>query len=92
MPRSAMFRAAILLVLVLVAVPALQAAPNRAEAGPAPSAPAAWDFFIQIWDFLTGVWSNNGCEVDPDGRCQLRPATIEIDNGCEVDPSGRCRN
>ena len=89
MPRSAISRAALLLVLLLVAVPALQAAPIRAEAGPAP---AAWDLFAQVWDFLTGVWSPNGCEVDPDGRCQPRPTTVEIDNGCEVDPNGRCGN
>jgi hypothetical protein len=90
-----MSRAALLLVLVLVAVPAVQAAPNRADAGPAPSAPAspaAWGLFTQVWDFLTGVWSNNGCEIDPSGRCQPRPATVDVDNGCEIDPSGRCRN
>lgn len=94
MPRSAMSRAALLLVLVLFAVPALQAAPHRADAGAAPSAPATsvWDLFTQVWDFLTGVWSTNGCEFDPDGRCQPKPATVEIDNGCEFDPSGRCGN
>lgn len=93
MPRSAIVRAALLLVLLLVAVPALQAAPTRAEAERAPSASAAWDLFTQVWDFLTGVWGTNGCEVDPSGiRCQPRPATVEVDNGCEIDPSGRCRN
>lgn len=95
MPQAAISRAALLLVLVLFAVPALQAAPNRADAGPAPSAPAApaaWDLFTQVWDLLTRVWSANGCEVDPSGRCLPRPATVEIDNGCEVDPNGRCGN
>jgi len=92
MPRSAISRAALLLVVVLIAVPALQAAPTRAEADPAPSAPAAWDFFAEVWDFLTGVWSANGCEFDPDGRCLPRPATVDVDNGCEFDPNGRCRN
>ena len=89
MPRSAISRAAFLLVLVLVAVPALQAAPTRAEAAPAPS---AWGFLAQVWDFLTGIWSANGCEADPSGRCQPRPTTVEIDNGCEADPNGRCGN
>lgn len=92
MPRSATFRAALLLVLLLVAVPALQAAPTRAEAERAPSASAAWELFTQVWDFLTGVWSTNGCEVDPNGRCQPKPTIVEVDNGCEVDPNGRCRN
>ena len=93
MPR--MFRAALLLVLVLVVAPALQAAPNRAEAGPVPSAsaaPTAWDLFTQVWDFLTGVWSANGCGLDPDGRCQPKPTMIDSDNGCGLDPDGRCRN
>ena len=90
MPRSAISRAAFLLVLVLVvAVPALQAVPIRAEAAPAQS---AWGLLAQIWDFLTGVWSTNGCEADPSGRCVPKPATVEIDNGCEADPSGRCGN
>ncbi len=92
MPRSAISRAALLLVLVLFAVPALQAAPHRADAGPAPSAPAAWDLFTQVWDFLTGVWSANGCGFDPSGRCLPRPATVDVDNGCGLDPDGRCGN
>jgi hypothetical protein len=95
MPRSAMSRAALLLVLVLFAVPALQAAPNRAEAGPVPSAaavPAAWDLFTQVWDFLTGVWSANGCGLDPSGGCHPRPITTDTDNGCGLDPSGGCGN
>ena len=101
MPRAAISRAALLLVLVLLTVPALQAEPNRAEAGPA-------GLFTEIWNFLNGVWSTGGCEVDPDGLngvwstngCELdpsgircpRPTTVEADNGCELDPSGRCRN
>lgn len=96
MPRSAMSRAALLLVLVLFAVPALQAAPNRAEAGPAPSAPvaqAAWDLVTQAWDYLVGIWSANGCGLDPSGSCQPRPSTTDVDNGCGLDPSGRpCGN
>lgn len=92
MPRSATSRAALLLVVVLIAVPALQAAPTRAEADPALSVPAAWDLFTQAWDFLTGVWSTNGCGLDPSGSCQPRPTTIDSDNGCGLDPSGGCGN
>lgn len=86
MRRSATSRAALLLVLVLVAAPALQAAPPSA-----PAAPVGWNLVTAVWDLLKSVWSTGGCEVDPNGGCQPRPARVEVDNGCEVDPSGRCR-
>lgn len=47
---------------------------------------------LVLWGLLTGVWSANGCEVDPNGRCLPGPAAASADNGCEVDPSGRCRS
>lgn len=49
----------------------------------------SWGGFARLWNLLT----DNGCQVDPDGRC--RPSTnttATTDNGCQVDPSGRCRN
>ena len=96
MPRSAIFRAALLLVLLLVAGPALQAEPTRAEAERASSASAAqvaWDLVTQAWNYLVGIWSTNGCGLDPSGSCQPRPITTNADNGCGLDPSGRpCGN
>ena len=38
------------------------------------------------FDSVTGLWSKNGCRIDPNGYCI--PATIE--NGCVIDPSGQC--
>lgn len=84
MTRSVIFRAALLLVLVLFSAPALQAAS-------APAAPAAWNFVTAVWDLLKDVWSTGGCEVDPNGSCQPRPVRVEV-GGCEVDPDGRCRS
>lgn len=92
MSRFAISRAALLLVLVLVAVPAVQAAPDRAEAAPAPSASVDRNLFSQVWDFLTGVWNSSGCGFDPDGRCEPKPTTVDTDSGCGFDPDGRCRS
>jgi hypothetical protein len=93
MHRSAAFRIAVLLIVALLfAGSTLQAAPRRADAEPGRTAAAApaWDLLVQVWDFFTGIWSNNGCEVDPDGRCAPGPALPQIDNGCEADPNGHC--
>jgi hypothetical protein len=62
--------------------------------------------FSGFWSVLVGLWTKNGCQVDPDGRCLptkngcsvdpsgrcLPPATttITLDNGCQVDPNGSC--
>lgn len=87
MPRSTFFRAAFLLVLVLaVAVPSLQAAPREE----APVARGAWELVTQAWDYLVGVWSANGCGLDPSGSCQPRPIATNAENGCGLDPDGRC--
>ncbi len=63
---------AVLLVLVLfVAAPSLQAAGPREAARSAPSgSPTLVAFLVELWDSLTSAWIDNGCEVDPDGRCR----------------------
>lgn len=49
------------------------------------------DSFARLWSVLTGLWTKNGCSVDPDGRCLPgSSSTVTTDNGCQVDPSGRC--
>jgi hypothetical protein len=85
MPRSARLFTVFLLVLLLLPA-ALQAAePLRG----APSPLLSWEVLARFWSVLTGSLADNGCEVDPDGRCRFSPAVV--DNGCEADPSGRCR-
>jgi hypothetical protein len=94
MNRAFLSRTVLLLGLILLlAVPSAQAA-GRASTSPAfsvPSGLAAWDVVSHTWDLLTSVWADNGCDIDPDGRCLPgQSATAEADNGCSADPSGRC--
>ena len=87
MPRSARLFTVFLLVLLLLPA-ALQAAePLRG----APSPLLSWDVLARFWSVLTGSLADNGCELDPDGRCRHLSAAITVDNGCELDPNGRCR-
>jgi hypothetical protein len=88
MVRSCLPKAVLLLVLVLILAMPLQAADSR----PVNSGSASVQGILaQIWDFLTGVWAENGCDIDPDGRYALPPSpTAQIDSGCDIDPSGRC--
>lgn len=83
MVRAFLPKAALLLVLILLlATPAAQAA----EPGMRTALPAV---FSQAWDFLTRIWAHNGCGIDPNGGCQS--VTVKSDNGCGLDPDGRCR-
>lgn|GEM_PF-2065168 len=95
---SRFFRCRVALLLVLLLLPAvLQAAEPRSRAEPVrggSSTLISWDVLAQVWSFLTGAQSDNGCEVDPNSRCRIgqgAAAPAKADNGCEVDPDGRCR-
>jgi hypothetical protein len=95
MNRTFLSRAVLLLVLILLlGVSSAQAAEPRPSTSPAhgvSSGLAAWGFVAQAWDFLTGIWANNGCGLEPDGRCLPDQGTAaEADNGCGLEPSGRC--
>ncbi|HEY2738056.1 MAG TPA: hypothetical protein VGK45_06590 [Thermoanaerobaculia bacterium] len=89
MPRFSRCRIVLLLVLLLLPA-ALQAAePTRSV----PAAVTAWGVLAQVWSYLTGAQSDNGCRIDPNGFCLTgQSATATADNGCWVDPNGRCRN
>ena len=80
----------VLLVATLLCVPAW-AAPGRLSSEPHP-----FNIVARFWDSLTAVWpevavptTDDGCMVDPHGRCAevLAPAT---DEGCGIDPHGGC--
>jgi hypothetical protein len=48
----------------------------------------------QLWSLLTSAWSapsaDEGCGLDPDGRCKPAPRT---NAGCGLDPNGSpCRS
>ncbi len=85
MVRSLLPKAVLLLVLALLLAAPIQAAGSRA------ADPAAKGIVAQVWDFLTGVWTRSGCDIDSDGRSVLRPSpSADLDSGCDIDPSGRC--
>lgn len=50
------------------------------------------DFFSGAWNFLGGVWTKVGCNIDPNGRCISPPTSspLPTKEGCQIDPSGRC--
>jgi hypothetical protein len=43
-----------------------------------------------LWSWLAQLWSENGCIIDPGGRCSTAPTVPSTDNGCGIDPGGRC--
>lgn len=58
--------------ILLVAVPSTQAADGRVEDRSGWSgfhAVLSWSFFSDLWDVFSGAWGDNGCMLDPDGRC-----------------------
>jgi hypothetical protein len=94
-------RTTILLLLVAVfATPSVWAAgPRAAESGRPAQAlePTGLDLLNQLWSILRSLWSEEGCQIDPDGRCVSRPTqppapTVQTGEGCNIDPSGRSRS
>jgi hypothetical protein len=48
------------------------------------------DFLSRAWRLLTGIWTKEGCNIDPSGRCLPAPAPLPTKEGCHIDPNGRC--
>jgi hypothetical protein len=51
------------------------------------------DFFSPLWSRLLSLWSQNGCSVDPYGRCLPSPVPappVHTEGGCRIDPYGQC--
>ncbi|MEP7010330.1 MAG: hypothetical protein ABJC13_08430 [Acidobacteriota bacterium] len=40
--------------------------------------------------FLSALWAEGGCMIDPNGGCTTAP--IVSDEGCMIDPNGRCKD
>lgn len=74
--------ATVLLAAFLVAAPAAQARPLRGDS----------DVLARIWSLVTGFWSKNGCQIDPDGSCipGISEGGSTVENGCRLDPDGQC--
>ena len=54
----------------------------------------------RLWSSLVSLWNEEGCEIDPLGRClasdprhgltSTAPLPPSADAGCEIDPLGHC--
>jgi hypothetical protein len=86
-------KALVLLVALTLATTAVSAAP-RSQTTPQAARTVASvpvDFFVQLWNGLTGLWTKNGCSADPSGSClPSGGSTLPTKNGCSLDPDGRC--
>lgn len=57
---------------------------------------APLDLLSRFWSTLSALWGENGCTLDPNGRCVTNPGdntssgTTTGDSGCTIDPDGRC--
>ncbi len=97
MTRSSLSRILVTALLVLAtAVPSVLAGepgsyPNRGAAGF-----SLVDLLGRAWGGLVSLWMENGCGLDPDGRCAAGQSGMGLvpaqDNGCGIDPSGGCRS
>jgi hypothetical protein len=88
-------RSVLLVLILLMTVPSVQAAGPREEVNAGRSGPTAlvsWGVLGELWDVLSSAWSENGCWLDPSGGCSPSQATADSDNGCRLDPSGGCHN
>lgn len=88
MPTASFRRTLAFLLLVFIFTsPWASAAGLSAESPPL-------DFLSRLWSYFTNVWSEEGCRIDPDGRCGTHYSapspTDQVDTGCYIDPNGRC--
>lgn len=96
MPTLSLRRKTALLLLGLtLALPwRAMAEPHREPAcRAAPAAQVPLDLAGRLWSFLTSLWGETGCYIDPNGRCLAGPdpeVAGQTDTGCHIDPDG-CR-
>jgi hypothetical protein len=76
-----------LVLCLLLAVPAISTAAPRAGS---PATSVAGDLLGWLRGTLVSLWSKNGCQLDPFGRCITSSATSTAKNGCQADPHGGC--
>ena len=80
---------------LLFALATVLASPWAAVAGP--SADTLREGYVldemslvdHLWSFLLGVWTKEGCNIDPDGAkegCMIDPDGAK--EGCGIDPDG----
>lgn len=86
MARTLCRIAVLFLLAVLLTAPWSAAAEPRAAGDPSPRA------FSSAWSWLSALWNEIGCIIDPNGGCRDSSAgeAGQRDIGCGLDPSGGC--
>jgi hypothetical protein len=88
-------RTLVLLLAVILATSWVSAASSKAPTAPRANATVQQDFLSRAWSLLASLWGEEGCNLDPNGRCQAGaaqpvPPRVHTDTGCHIDPNGRC--
>jgi hypothetical protein len=81
---------AVLVLCLALGVSQASASPIRREAAPQASSFNFHDVLGRLGSLLSGLWSKEGCRIDPWGRCATNTAP-STDAGCGIDPLG-CAN
>ncbi len=84
--RPSSRKVVVLVLFAILALPWVSAAGPRQEVRPAAS------LFEQVWSFLTSLWNESGCRIDPNGGVPEPLPTNDTDSGCHIDPNGGCRS
>jgi len=92
---SSTFRRTTLVLLFFALLTASWASAAGLKAQAKSAAPAPGDLLSRAWSLLVSLWGEEGCHLDPSGRCvtspvQVAPPKVDTDTGCNIDPSGRC--
>ncbi|HEV8577890.1 MAG TPA: hypothetical protein VGX68_02310 [Thermoanaerobaculia bacterium] len=59
-----------------------------------PASAATEDVFSRLLGWLGGLWTKEGCVIDPSGQCKessgttVAPPDSHVDAGCGIDPNG----
>jgi hypothetical protein len=85
MARTFGRRIAVLFLLAVCLITPWAAAEPRDDRGA-----AAPQLLAQLWSWLSALWVEAGCGIDPDGRCGAGATPANLDAGCIIDPDGRC--
>lgn len=92
--RISAFRILTLLVLLSSSgAAAAEAAPRPAPTGARSLASSLWHFFAAFLPGAAVSATDEGCGIDPFGRCDNQPGADAAiaDGGCTIDPFGLCK-
>jgi hypothetical protein len=81
---------------LLLSMPSLAAGPQTPPRGHhARISNPVTEALRQLWNYVAGALTKEGCGIDPNGRCVTSTSGISAPDGseeagCGIDPSGRC--